>query len=80
MSADLSPHGFVNDTNVFVLEQTAVTDLIRNIWTGVLLPSTEEEFRARLSIPCDVEDLPQPIKELLSVCTSVSDIKACAAD
>ncbi|KAL1672902.1 hypothetical protein EV122DRAFT_223758 [Schizophyllum commune] len=72
MSADLSPHGSVNDTNVFVLEQVAVTNLIRNIWTGVLLPSTEEEFRARLSIPCDVEDLPQPIKELLNVCTSVN--------
>ncbi|KAL1721860.1 hypothetical protein EV715DRAFT_194054 [Schizophyllum commune] len=72
MSADLSPQGFLIDANLFVLEQAPITDLIRHTRTDVLLPSTEEEFRARLSIPCDVEDLPQPIKELLSVCTSVN--------
>ena len=80
MSADLSPQGFLTDDNVFILERDAVSNLISNICTGVLLPTTEEEYRARLSLSGDVEDLPQPTRLLLDAYTPVSDIKTCAAD
>ncbi|KAI5889113.1 uncharacterized protein SCHCODRAFT_01357408 [Schizophyllum commune H4-8] len=72
MSADLSPQGFLTDTNLFVLEQAATTNLFENILTGVLLPTTEEGYRTRLSIPSEVEDLPQAIRLLLSVYNPVN--------
>ncbi|KAL1734838.1 hypothetical protein EV714DRAFT_201922 [Schizophyllum commune] len=72
MSADLSPRGFLLDANVFVLEQAAITGLIRYTRTGVLPPTTEEEYRTRLNLPSNVEGLPQTIRPLLSAYTSVN--------
>ncbi|KAL1710348.1 hypothetical protein EV121DRAFT_275572 [Schizophyllum commune] len=71
MSTDLSPQGILTDNNLFVLEHAAA-ELIRNNWTNVLLPTTEEEYRTRLSIPSGVQDLPQTVRALLSAYTSVN--------
>ncbi|KAL1695130.1 hypothetical protein GGG16DRAFT_45826 [Schizophyllum commune] len=70
MSADLSPQGFLTENNEFVLEHAAA-ELIRNNWTNVLLPTTEEEYQTRLSLSSDVQGLPQTVRALLSAYTPV---------
>ena len=64
-AVDLTPMGLLNDANNYVLQQDSVYSILQCAWTGVLLPTTEEGFWARVqvsgSITSQLSDLVQPL-------------------
>ncbi|KAL1684434.1 hypothetical protein GGG16DRAFT_106965, partial [Schizophyllum commune] len=53
---DLTPLGLLNDANNYVLQQDSVYNLLKYAWTGVLLPTSEAEYWARVPVSDDVKN------------------------
>ncbi|KAI5834036.1 hypothetical protein K523DRAFT_323033 [Schizophyllum commune Tattone D] len=53
---DLTPMGLLNDANNYVLQQDSVYNLLKYAWTGVLLPTSEAEYWARVPVSDDVKN------------------------
>ncbi|KAL1734665.1 hypothetical protein EV714DRAFT_194975, partial [Schizophyllum commune] len=53
---DLTPMGLLNDANNYVLQQDSVYNLLKYAWTGVLLPTSETEYWARVPVSDDVKN------------------------
>ncbi|KAL1673918.1 hypothetical protein EV122DRAFT_293783 [Schizophyllum commune] len=52
---DLTPMGLLNDANNYVLQQDSVYNLLKYAWTGVLLPTSEAEYWARVPVSDEVK-------------------------
>ncbi|KAI5887936.1 uncharacterized protein SCHCODRAFT_02639284 [Schizophyllum commune H4-8] len=65
------PKGLLNSDDNYMLQQADVVQLLKYVWGGVLLPSTESEYRSRLQISNDVftklSDVIKPLVQAYAV-------------
>lgn len=71
---DMSPKELVNDDGNYILQNQDVYDLLKYVYCGVLLPVTEDAYKARLNISVDVMDkLSGVISPLVKAYASTQD-------
>ncbi|OBZ76547.1 Pesticidal crystal protein cry6Aa [Grifola frondosa] len=47
---DMEPKGLLNADDTYVLQRQDIYSLMKYVWTGVLLPTTLEEYKTRLAL------------------------------
>jgi hypothetical protein len=50
---DLTPKGVLNASNNYILQHKDIYDLLKYVWTGVLIATTPEQYQARVGISAD---------------------------
>lgn len=50
MSVDLTPKGLINEDGNYILQQDDMYGLLKYIWSGLLLPVSEQEYIMRLNL------------------------------
>ncbi|KAL1716013.1 hypothetical protein EV715DRAFT_206217 [Schizophyllum commune] len=64
---DMTPKGLVNDDGNYVLQHEDIANLLKYVWSGVLLPVTVSAYQDRLELSMDtINQLSDVIKPLLA--------------
>ncbi|KAL1753977.1 hypothetical protein FB107DRAFT_216616 [Schizophyllum commune] len=50
---DMEPKGLVNDDGNYILQHDDIANLLKYVWSGVLLPVTEDAYKQRLQLSDD---------------------------
>ena len=72
---DMSPKDLVNSDGNYVLQHEDIANLLKYVWSGVLLPVTVPDYQDRLQLSTDtVDKLSEVIESLLAAYDTVSGI------
>lgn len=70
---DMEPKGLVNDDGNYILQHDDIANLLKYVWSGVLLPVTESAYTQRLQLSDDTAGkLSGVIKPLVAAYATVS--------
>ena len=50
---DMEPKGLINDDGNYILQHDDIANLLKYVWSGVLLPVTEDAYNQRLQLSQD---------------------------